>query len=98
MQKVHCLENGKMFGARRLKSMPTVYPFPGKLRRKNMTTTHLSHLKHEVEILKSRIQEHDTGHIITAIQVLEERIKEEEEFVEEILDSTYPDGVNYWKT
>jgi hypothetical protein len=87
-----------MFGARRLKSMPTVYPFLGKLRRKNMTTTHLSHLKQEVEILKSKIQEHDTGHIITAIQVLEERIREEEKFVEEILDSTYPDGVNYWKT
>lgn len=77
--------------------MTTVYPFPGKLRRKNMNASHLSHLKQEVEILKSRIQEHDTGHIITAIQVLEERIKEENSNAE-VLDSTYPDGIDYWKT
>jgi len=85
-----------MFGAKRLKNMPTVYPFPGKLRRKNMNDSHLSHLKQEVEILKSRIQEYDTGHIATAIQVLEERIKEENSTVD-VLDSTYPDGIDYWK-
>jgi len=77
--------------------MPTVYPFPGKLRRKNMNASHISHLKQEVEILKSRIQEYDTGHIVTAIQVLEERIKEESSTVG-VLDSTYPDGIDYWKT
>lgn len=34
-------------------------------------------LRQEIEILKSRIQEHDTGHIHTAIYVLEGRLKEE---------------------
>ena len=30
----------------------------------------------EVEILKGRLQEHDTGHLYTTINVLNERIKE----------------------
>ena len=35
-------------------------------------------LKEEIEILKSRIQPHDTGHLHTTIAVLEHRIKEME--------------------
>ena len=58
---------------------------------------HLNHLRYEVEVLKSRIKEYDTGHIITAIQVLEERIREEKTFTEEVLDSSYPDGDGYWR-
>ena len=58
---------------------------------------HVNHLKYEIEILKSRVQEHDTGHIITAIQVLESRLKELREESTEVLDSTYPDGDGYWK-
>lgn len=38
--------------------------------------THAEALKKEVEILKARIQPHDTGHIYTTISVLEDRIKE----------------------
>lgn len=38
--------------------------------------THVEALKREVEILKSRLQEHDTGHIHTAISVLQGRIEE----------------------
>jgi len=59
--------------------------------------THLTHLKYEIEVLKSRVQLHDTGNIITAIQVLEERIQEEEKFQNQLLDSSYPDGRSYWR-
>jgi hypothetical protein len=38
--------------------------------------SHVDALKDEIEILKSRIQEHDTGNIHTAISVLESRVKE----------------------
>lgn len=58
---------------------------------------HVNHLKYEIEVLKSQVQEHDTGHIITAIQVLEERIREEEKHQSQLLDSSYPDGDGYWK-
>ena len=34
------------------------------------------YLADEIEVLKSRIREHDTGHIITAIYVIEHRIEE----------------------
>jgi 3-phenylpropionate/cinnamic acid dioxygenase small subunit len=67
-----------------------------QLERKPMKD-HVNHLKYEIEVLKSRVQEHDTGHIITAIQVLESRIKELSKQTEEVLDSTYPDGDGYWK-
>lgn len=58
---------------------------------------HANHLRYEVEVLKSMLQDHDTGHIKTAIQVLEVRIKDllQEEMV--VLDSSYPDGDGYWK-
>jgi len=60
--------------------------------------THINHLKYEIEVLKSMVREHDTGHIITAISVLEFRIKELQPHRDEILDSSYPDGDGYWKT
>ncbi len=37
---------------------------------------HVDALKDEIEILKSRIEEHDTGQIHTAISVHEYRVKE----------------------
>ena len=42
----------------------------------NVIETHVDVLKMEVEILKSRLQPEDTGHLHTTIRVLEERIKE----------------------
>jgi hypothetical protein len=33
-------------------------------------------LKDEIEVLQSRLQEHDTGNLKTAISVLENRVKE----------------------
>ena len=36
----------------------------------------LKFLEEEIGILKSRLQEHDTGHIHTTIRVLEHRMKE----------------------
>lgn len=62
------------------------------------TNIHINHLKYEVDRLKEKIQEHGTGHIKTAIQVLEQRIEELEEQMEcGVLDSSYPDGDEYWK-
>jgi hypothetical protein len=40
------------------------------------TANHLAALVSEVEILKGRIREHDTGHIHTTINTLENRITE----------------------
>lgn len=37
---------------------------------------HISVLKYEVDILTSRLQPHDTGHLHTTISVLKERIQE----------------------
>jgi hypothetical protein len=33
-------------------------------------------LESEIEVLKSRLQDHDTGHLHTAISILQERVKE----------------------
>ena len=43
---------------------------------KSKTRNHLTHVKEEIEVLESRIEPHDTGHIITAIGVLRERVEE----------------------
>jgi hypothetical protein len=41
-------------------------------------------ISEEVQVLKSRIQEHGTGHIHTAISVMQHRIAElEEQFIKE---------------
>lgn len=37
---------------------------------------HMQVLRREVDILKSRLEPQDTGHIRTAISVLEDRLKE----------------------
>ena len=37
---------------------------------------HMQVLRREIDILKSRLQPEDTGHIHTAIRVLEERLNE----------------------
>jgi ppGpp synthetase/RelA/SpoT-type nucleotidyltranferase len=37
---------------------------------------HVRALKEEINVLKERIQPHDTGHIHTTISTLEERVKE----------------------
>jgi hypothetical protein len=58
---------------------------------------HIDHLKYEIEVLKSRIREHGTGHIKETIRLLESRIEELSRQSEEVLDSTYPDGNGYWK-
>jgi hypothetical protein len=40
------------------------------------TQQYINFLKHEVQVLNSRIQEHDTGHLYTTISVLKHRIEE----------------------
>lgn len=48
---------------------------------KDFMLKHMEHLIREAELLRSRIQEHDTGHIHTAISVMEHRIKEMRESI-----------------
>ena len=43
---------------------------------KNKDETYIAVLKAEIEVLKSRIEPHDTGHLYTTISTLEHRIKE----------------------
>ncbi len=43
---------------------------------KSFVVTHMEHLVREVEHLRTLIRDHDTGHIHTAISVMEHRIKE----------------------
>ena len=43
---------------------------------RSMMLNHYRHLLMEVGELKTRLQPHDTGHIHTTINVLEERIEE----------------------
>lgn len=43
-----------------------------------------SFLLNEIEVLKSKLQPHDTGHIHTAIGVLEERCKEIDKQIYEV--------------
>lgn len=42
----------------------------------NQVSTLVNTLENEIAILKSRLQPHDTGHLHTAISVLEDRIRE----------------------
>ena len=53
--------------------MTTTIPYPQQ--------TRLTILKEEVELLKEQIRPHDTGHIHTAISVLNHQIKEIEETI-----------------
>ena len=43
---------------------------------------HVRALKEEINVLKERIQPHDTGHIHTTISTLEERVQEINEQLE----------------
>ena len=43
---------------------------------------HVRALQEEINILKERIQPHDTGHIYTTISTLEERVREINEQLE----------------
>jgi len=43
---------------------------------KNKDETYIAVLKAEIEVLKSRIEPHDTGHLYTTISTLNHRIKE----------------------
>ena len=58
---------------------------------------HIDHLKYEVELLKSRIQEQQDNFTLVAINVLESRIEELRQSPKEVLDSAYPDGDGYWQ-
>ena len=46
--------------------------------------TYISVLKEEIELLKSRIEPHDTGHLYTTIGTLKHRIKELEKQDDEV--------------
>ena len=46
-------------------------------------TKHIEVLKTEMDVLASRLEPHDTGHLHTAIYVLKERVEELEKEVKE---------------
>ena len=48
----------------------------GEIRTWTDKTEYIAVLRKEIQVLKTRIQETDTGHIHTTISVLENRVKE----------------------
>ena len=42
---------------------------------------HVEALKDEIQVLKSRFEDHDTGHLKTTVSVLEGRVKELESWI-----------------
>jgi hypothetical protein len=42
---------------------------------------HVEALKDEIQVLKFRFEDHDTGHLKTAVSVLEGRVKELESWI-----------------
>lgn len=59
----------------------------GEIRTWTNKTEYIAVLRKEIQILQTRIQETDTGHIHTAISVLQEHIKE----LETELNWPFPD-------
>jgi len=58
---------------------------------RNDKVGHLMALIDEVDVLKNRLQPHDTGHIHTTINVLEHRITEvTEEIKSEMVSTRHP--------
>ena len=51
----------------------------------NTLVDHKKSLLREIQILNSRIEEHDTGHIHTAISVLKHRVQERDVEIEKEL-------------
>ena len=46
-------------------------------------------LREEIEVFRSRIEEHDTGHLYTTISTLEHRIEELEKESKELINKGY---------
>ena len=46
-------------------------------------------LREQIEIFRSRIEEHDTGHLYTTISTLEHRIEELEKESKELINKGY---------
>jgi translation initiation factor 2B subunit (eIF-2B alpha/beta/delta family) len=46
-------------------------------------------LREEIEVFRSRIEEHDTGHLYTTISTLEHRIEELEKESKELISKGY---------
>ena len=51
--------------------------------------SHKHALMKEIEFLKTKLDDHDTGHIRTAISVLEDRVKEINEFYDDVHRRTW---------
>ena len=56
--------------------------------------TYVKVLEHEIEVLKSQYQDHDTGHLRTAVSVLEHRVKDLRNNKQCILRSSYSDNTS----
>ena len=65
---------------------------------------HLVSHKHalikEIKFLYTKLEDHDTGHIRTAISVLEERVKEIDEFFNDVTKKSMHlmNGIAKWDT
>jgi hypothetical protein len=47
---------------------------------------HQKSLQYEIDYLKTQLKDHDTGHIRTAISVLEERVAEIQKYIDSVHD------------
>jgi len=61
---------------------------------------HKYSLIREIKFLYSKLEDHDTGHIRTAISVLEERVKEIDEFFDDVTKKSkhLMNGIAKWDT
>ena len=53
------------------------------------TAGNIEILREEIEVFRSRIEEHDTGHLYTTISTLEHRIEELEKESKELINKGY---------
>ena len=52
-------------------------------------------LREQIEVFRSRIEEHDTGHLYTTISTLEHRIEELEKESKELINKGYMSSYEY---
>ena len=59
------------------------------IRRHRDTAATIEVLREQIEVFRSRIEEHDTGHLYTTISTLEHRIEELEKESKELINKGY---------
>ena len=59
------------------------------MRERHMKTATIEVLREQIEVFRSRIEEHDTGHLYTTISTLEHRIEELEKEHKDTINKGY---------